>query len=103
MEDGTKETVIARMGTRIARFIKKSAKDHKLTVSDYLEYLAKQEMGRELSNQGATNDNDGGDIILTREEIQRRLESADDPRNCIAHQTVDEFLKHFDELTISAR
>jgi hypothetical protein len=46
---------------------------------------------------------DDDDVVLTRAEIQRRLENADNPRNCIAHGTIDEFLKHFDELTTATR
>jgi hypothetical protein len=45
--------------------------------------------------------NDDHGVVLIRAEIQRRLEEADDPRNCMAHDSVDDFLKHFDEFTIA--
>jgi peptidoglycan hydrolase-like amidase len=93
-----KETVTVSMGSKIAKFVKTAAKARRLTVSNYLKRLAREEMERALPAESS-----GGDAVITREEILRRLESADDPRNCIAHRTIDEFLQHFDELTVSSR
>jgi hypothetical protein len=87
-----REAITTHMRSKIARFVKKAAKEDELTVSSYLERLAEREMERHVED-------DDDDDVLTRAEIQRRLEEADDPRNCIAHGTVDEFLKHFDKLT----
>jgi hypothetical protein len=42
---------------------------------------------------------DGDDVVLTREEIQRRLENADDPRNCIAHDSVEAMIESLRERT----
>jgi hypothetical protein len=61
-----------------------------------IRILEKQYEDRE---QYDANDDHG--VVLLRAEIQRRLEEADDTRNCMAHDSVYGFLKHFDEFTIA--
>jgi hypothetical protein len=51
---------------------KKAAKEVDLRVSSYLERLAEREMERHM------DDEDGNNVNLTRVEIQRRWEEADD-------------------------
>jgi hypothetical protein len=38
-------------------------------------------------------------VVLTREEIQRPLEEADDPRNCISHGTDEEVIRYLRKAT----
>jgi hypothetical protein len=81
------------MRSKIARFVKKAAREDELTVSNYLERLAEREMERHMDDE---NDDD---VVLTRAEIQRRLEEADDPRNCIAHDSIEAMIESLRERT----
>jgi hypothetical protein len=88
-----REAITTYMRSKIVKFVKKAAKEGGLTVSNYLERLAEREMERR---------EDDDDMVLTCEGVQQHLEEVDDPRNCIAYGTIDEFLKHFDEPTTSS-
>jgi rRNA-processing protein FCF1 len=86
-----RETITTYMRSKIAKFVRKMAKEDELTVSSYLERLAEREMERKTEE-------DDDDVVLTRAEIQRRLENADDPRNCIVHNSDEELIQHLREV-----
>jgi hypothetical protein len=86
-----REAITTQMRSKIARFVKKADKEDELTVSNYLERLAEREMELHAA------DEDDGDVVLTRAEIQRHLEEADDPRNCIAHGTIEAMIESLGE------
>jgi hypothetical protein len=44
-------------------------------------------------------DYDDHDMVLPRAKIQRRLEEADDPRNCIAHDSIESMIESLRERT----
>ncbi|MDR1401940.1 MAG: hypothetical protein LBI81_03245 [Puniceicoccales bacterium] len=85
-----RETVTVSMGSKIAKFVRTAARARRLTIPNYLKRLAREEMARVVPT-------DGDDAIITREEILRRLESADDPRNCIAHDSIESMIESLHE------
>jgi hypothetical protein len=85
------------MRSKIMEFVKKAAKRDELTVSSYLERLVEKEMERSLHSSAAMDGDCDDGAVITREEILRRCEEADDPKNCIAHESIESMIKSLHE------
>jgi hypothetical protein len=80
--------VTTRIPIKIAEKLKSEARFKGISMSGCIMRILEKHY--EEYGQDYDDDNE----VLTRAEIQRRLENADDPRNCIAHGTDEEVIQY---------
>jgi hypothetical protein len=77
--------VVTYLSEPLADQLRQRAMRKRVSMSRYLSRLVE-------------SDADSGEVVLSRDEVLRRLKSSEDSANCIIHKSIDDLLAHIDRV-----